>query len=144
MNPNTPLTLPEVRQQLNDAIQRIVELRSVENQLLDNRLTPAEQLELDLRFDDTNQMIFWLGDSLKLNKKPYLLVKTLWQSSKHRAKLEILEKYVWKRSEFNFVPITTIRSLVNRTNKILQKKNFPYRIRTMKKNHREISGFFLK
>jgi hypothetical protein len=32
MNPNTPLTLPEVRQQLNDAIQRIVELQSVENQ----------------------------------------------------------------------------------------------------------------
>ncbi|MDR3110229.1 MAG: hypothetical protein LBU65_11175 [Planctomycetaceae bacterium] len=143
MNSENDLTLPEVRQKIDDTLQTLTTLRGIENVLVQKYLPSDEQVKSILQFDDTKQMVSWVGDAIRLNKMPYLLVKTLWQSPKHRANFNTLEKYVWKRAEDKCVPIATIRSLVNRTNEVLRKNNCPYRIRPVKKK-REISGFSLK
>ncbi|MDR1383916.1 MAG: hypothetical protein LBJ67_08750 [Planctomycetaceae bacterium] len=61
MPSDNSLTLTEVRRQLNEAIQRVVELRCIENQLLDEHLPTNEHTELALQFDDKTRTVSWLG-----------------------------------------------------------------------------------
>ncbi|MDR3108255.1 MAG: hypothetical protein LBU65_01025 [Planctomycetaceae bacterium] len=149
MNPDNNLTLPEIHRQLNEAIQRVAVLRTIENRLMGDCLPVNEQLPIDeivLQFDDTARTVSWLNNSVPLTPKSYLLLKTLWQSPKHRADYETVERNVWeKRSKKECIPAATIKILVYRTNKFLKQNRFPYKIRPAKsKKSKEILGFLLK
>ncbi|GHT41928.1 hypothetical protein FACS189443_4320 [Planctomycetales bacterium] len=52
----------------------------------------AQNEEVPLNFDDVGRTIRWNRGSIRLSKKPYLFVKTLWNAPRHRAEIDTLEK----------------------------------------------------
>lgn len=100
----------------------------------------------ELSFDDNRRRIYWNGGSIKLGKKSYLFVKTLWLGERHRAELAELEENVWTQQVETeaFVARRTISMLVQHTQKNLIEADFPYKIETVKKNSsQELEGFQL-
>jgi DNA-binding response OmpR family regulator len=143
MPSDTPLTLHEIRRKIDNTLQTLVELRGIENGLMQKYLPAAEHIELFLQFDDTAQTVSWFGKVIFLNAKPYLLLKTIWNAPEHCAYLETLEKEVWNCSDNEDVSIETIKSLVKRTNTILETHNAPLKIQPLKCTRTGIDGYRL-
>ena len=107
-------------------------------------LLPDEKPELS--FDDHRRRIYWSGGSLKLGKKSYLFIKTLWLGERHQAEITELEENVWTEQIETeaFVARRTISMLVRHTQKNLTEVNFPYKIETVKNcSNQELKGFRL-
>ena len=100
----------------------------------------------ELSFDDHRRRIYWSGGSVKLGKKSFLFIKTLWQGERHRAEIAELEENVWTQHTETgaFVARRTISMLVRYTEKNLTEANFPYKIEPLKNRfRRELEGFRL-
>jgi DNA-binding response OmpR family regulator len=134
----------EIHLEIDNLIQKLVEMRAEEKELL-RKIPLKEQKTILFRFDDTSRSVSWFGSSIHLNVKPYRLVKTLSQSPTYRANFDTIEKKVWKRGENDFVPLETMKTLIRRTNEVLRSHKFPYKIFPFKSRKTgEILGFILK
>lgn len=102
----------------------------------------------ELHFDDTRRTISWQDHNIRLGRKSYLFIKTLWNDKKHRAGIERVERIVFKVGDGHrkaFLSGNTLRSFVNRLRTELQKQAFPYELKNSRKNStQEIRGYFLK
>ena len=125
-------------------IRRQVEtLRSEQERLLQS-LLPDEEPELS--FADHKRRISWAGGSVKLGKKSYQFVKTIWLGENHQVEFSELEESVWKKqlAEKMFVSLQTVSMLARHTQKNLIEANFPYEIESIKNDSsRELEGFRL-
>ena len=156
----------ELRRQIDDLVEKLAELRKQENEILRQMLSDTEQPEIPLNFDDKSQTVHWFDKSLKLGKKSYLFVKTLWLAPKHRKRTESLEQSVWKsrsrkqsrqvtvrtqngirkvRVVSRFLQRNTLKLFLFRLQNRLQLALFPYKIVPVKdRKTGEIIGFQLK
>ena len=102
--------------------------------------------ESELRFDDHRRRVYWAGGSVKLGKKSYLFVKTLWFGENHQAELAELEENIWtqRSATEGFIARRTVSALVLHTQKNLTEAYFPYEIEAVKNfSSRELEGFRL-
>ena len=123
--------------------RQIDTLRREQEQILQSLLLEAQP---KLFFDDDRRRIYWNGGSVKLGKKSYLFVKTLWQGKHYWAELSELEVNVWMQDPESeqFVARRTISTLVQHTQKNLTEAQFPYKIESVKNlSLRELKGFHL-
>jgi len=125
-------------------ISRQVEaLRSEQERLLQSLLPDSEP---ELYFADHKRRISWASGSVKLGKKSYLFVKTIWLGENHQVEFAELEESVWKKqlAEKIFISLQTVSMLARHTQKNLTEVNFPYEIETIKNDSsRELEGFRL-
>ena len=118
-------------------------LRREQDQIVQSLLPNAEPA---LLFDDHRRRIYWDHGSVKLGKKSYSFVKTLWHGKDRQADLAELEENVWmQRPEMEtFVDLCTVSMLVRHIQKNLHEANFPYEIESVKHiSNRELMGFRL-
>ena len=100
----------------------------------------------ELSFDDQLRRIYWGGGSVKLGKKSYLFIKTLWFGENHQAEIVELEENVWAQQIETkaFVARRTVSMLARHTQKNLTEVNFPYKIEPVKNfSSQELEGFRL-
>jgi hypothetical protein len=118
-------------------------LRREQEQIVQS-LLPDEEPELF--FDDHLRRIYWGCGSVKLGKKAFLFIKTIWLGENHRAEFAELEESVWTQhlETEMFVSRRTVTMLVRHTQKNLTEAHFPYRIEALKNfSNRELEGFRL-
>jgi len=123
--------------------QEIATLRDEQEKILKS-LLPETMPELC--FDDLRRRIYWGGGSVKLGKKSYIFVKTVWLGEDHRAEFADLEENVWMQNSEKkmFVDRSTVAMLVRHTRKNLKEANFPYEIESIKNfSSQELEGFRL-
>jgi len=123
--------------------QQIDALRSEQEKIVRALLPEAKP---ELFFDDHRRRIYWSGGSVKLGKKSYLLVQTIWTGEDHHAEFTEVEENVWlQHAETEmFVHRCAVAMLVRHTQKNLKEANFPYEIETVKNfSSRELEGFRL-
>ena len=123
--------------------QQIDILRGEHEQILQSLLPEAKP---ELCFDDHRRRIHWGGGLIKLGKKSYLFVKTIWFGENHQAELTELEENVWTQhwETETFVDRCTVSMLVRHVQKNLNEANFPYEIEAVKNFFsRELEGFRL-
>ena len=125
-------------------ISRQVEaLQSEQERLLQSLLPDGEP---ELSFADHKRRISWAGGSVKLGKKSYLFVKTIWLGKNHQVEFSEVEESVWKKqlAEKMFISLQTVSMLARHTQKNLIEVNFPYEIESIKNDSsRELEGFRL-
>ena len=118
-------------------------LRREQDKIVQSLLSNTEP---ELVFDDHRRRIYWDSGSVKLGKKSYLFVKTLWNGEDYQADFAELEENVWtQHSESEmFLARRTVSTLVQHTQKNLTEANFPYKIEAVKNfSSRELEGFRL-
>ena len=118
-------------------------LRQEQNRIFQSLLPGGEP---ELFFDDHRRRIYWNGGSIKLGKKAYLFVKTIWCGRERQAEFAELEETVWALCPKTkmFVARRTVSTLVQHTQKNLSEVNFPYKIEAVKNfSSRELEGFRL-
>jgi len=118
-------------------------LREEHGQILQSLLSETKP---ELFFDDPRRQIHWGGGLIKLGKKSYLFVKTIWLGENHQAELTELEENVWTEhlETETFVDRCTVSMLVRHVQKNLNEANFPYKIETVKNFlSKELEGFRL-
>lgn len=123
--------------------RQIDALRREQEQIIRSLLPESEP---ELFFDDMRRRIYWGGGSVKLGKKAYFFIKTVWLGENHRADFAELEENVWTQHVETemFVARRTVSMLVQYTQKNLTEANFPYRIETLKNfSNQELEGFRL-
>ena len=123
--------------------QEMAALRLEQERILQSLLPDSDP---ELFFDDRRRRIYWGTGSVKLGKKSYLFIKTLWQGKDHLAEFAELEECVWtQRTETKmFVDRSTVTMLVRHTQKNLTEANFPYKIEAVKNfSNQELKGFRL-
>jgi len=128
---------------LLEIIRQISSLCQELQQCLQSLLPETEQ---ELLFNDDRRRIYWDGGSVKLGKKSYLFIKTIWQGENHQAEFAELEENVWMQDSKpeTFVARRTVSTLVQHTQKNLEEANFPYKIEPIKNFPcRELVGFRL-
>jgi hypothetical protein len=134
---NTPLCrLLEINRQMES-------LRTEQERLLQSLLPDGKP---ELFFADHKRRISWSGGSVKLGKKSYLFVKTVWLGENHQVEFSELEETVWKKqlAEKMFISLQTVSMLVRHTQKNLTEVGFPYEIESLKNDSsRELEGFRL-
>ena len=136
-----------------DAGQRLYRLLEISQEMADLQREQSQILQSlipgtvpELFFDDQRRRIYWGGGSVKLGKKSYLFVKTVWLGEGHQAEFAELEENVWMRHAETemFVDRSTVAMLVRHTQKNLTEANFPYEIEGIKNfSSRELEGFRL-
>jgi len=100
----------------------------------------------ELFFDDPRRRIYWGNGSVKLGKKSYIFVKTVWLGEDHKAEFADLEENVWIQNTEKkmFVDRSTVAMLVRHAQKNLTEANFPYEIESIKNfSSQELEGFRL-
>ena len=123
--------------------RQIESLRSEQDRLLQSLLPSAEP---ELIFDDNRCRIGWQSGSVKLGKKSYRFVKTIWLGENHQVEFSEVEENVWGKQleKKMFVPLSTVAMLVRHTQKNLTEAHFPYKIESIKNfSSRELEGFRL-
>jgi len=128
------------------AIGRQIESLRNEQERLIRSLLPDGELEL--YFDDHKRRISWASGSVKLNKKFYLFIKTIWLGKNHQVKFSELEESVWNKQLEEkgkmFISLQTVSMLLQHAQKKLAKANFPYEIEPLKNNSSHgLEGFRL-
>jgi hypothetical protein len=156
----------ELRRQIDEHVAKLAELRTKENELIQQMLSGTALPEVPLQFDDETQTVKWWDTSLKLGGKSYLFIKTLWQAPRHRKRMEGLEQSVWKsrgrrqnrqvtvrtkhgirnvKVSARFLSRNTLKLFLFRLQNRLGSAHFPYRIVPLKnKKSTEIVGYCLK
>ena len=122
---------------------QIESLRYEQERLLQSLLPSAEP---ELFFDDNRHRIGWRSGSVKLGKKSYRFVKTIWLGENHQVEFSELEENIWGQQlkKKMFVPLSTVAMLVRHTQKNLTEAHFPYKIEPIKNfSSRELEGFRL-
>jgi DNA-binding response OmpR family regulator len=138
----------EIWSEIDSHLQQIHDLR-VEEQTIIHALIPIwECSDIPLEFDDNAQTIRWYGGLIRLSKKPYLLLKTLWTGKNHRATITRVERRVWNAGTRKrpFIERHTLCTLINRVQKTLKENRLPYKIKTLKTKKiptQEIKGYQL-
>jgi len=131
-------------------LRRLIEVHSQldtlrrELERIVRQITPDVKPELS--FNDLRRRIYWNGGSVKLGKKSYSFVKTLWLGKRHQAELAELEENVWTQQIETeaFIARCTISMLVRHTQKNLIEAGFPYKIEPVKNfSSLELEGFQL-
>ena len=125
-------------------ISRQIESLRCEQERLLQSLFPNTEPELS--FDDNRRRIGWRSGSVKLGKKSYRFVKTIWLGENHQVEFAELEENVWGQQlkKKMFVPLSTVAMLVRHTQKNLTEAHFPYKIEPIKNfSSRELVGFRL-
>ena len=123
--------------------QEIAALRQEQEKILQSLLPDTMP---ELFFDDLRRRISWGGGSVKLGKKSYFFVKTVWLGENHQAEFADLEENVWIQNTEKrmFVDRSTVAMLVRHTRKNLTEANFPYEIESIKNfSSQELEGFRL-
>ena len=125
--------------------QQIITLCKEQERLLQVFLPDGKQV---LSFVDHKRQISWAGGTVKLGKKSYQFVKTLWLGENNQVEFSELEKSVWEKQleEKEKKPISplTVSKLVQDTQENLVEANFPYEIETLKnESSQELEGFRL-
>jgi len=131
--------------QILEISQQVVSLCKEQERLLQSFLPDGEQ---GLSFVDHKRRISWAGGSIKLCKKSYLFVKTIWLGKNHQVEFSELEESVWNKQLEEkgkiFISLQTVSMLVQHTQKNLAESNFPYEIEPLKNNsNQELEGFRL-
>jgi len=131
---------------------RILEISRQINSLCNEQERLIQSLlpdgNLELYFDDNKYRISWGSGYVKLGKKFYLFVKTIWLGKNHQVEFSELEESVWNKQREEkgkmFISQQTIPMLVQDTQKKLEEANFPYEIESLKNNSsQELEGFRL-
>ncbi|MDR1492095.1 MAG: hypothetical protein LBT05_05185 [Planctomycetaceae bacterium] len=127
-------TYPEIRQEINHLLQRFATVLTEEDEILRQTLPESEIAEVPLQCDDAKKTISWFDSSLRLSRKQYLLIKTLWESENHKADLTEIEEIVWEKELQGKIAIErhAILTLVSRVQTKLEQKSFPYQIEAHK------------
>jgi len=156
----------ELRRQIDELVEKLTELRALENEVVRQMFSDSEQPEIPLQFDDSTKTVRWLDKSLKLGGKSYLFIKTLWNAPRHRKKIESLEQSVWKSKgrkksrqitvktakgvrkvniSSRFLSQNTLKLFLFRLQNRLRSAQFPYKITPLKNRiSAEIVGYGLK
>ncbi|MDR1491238.1 MAG: hypothetical protein LBT05_00715 [Planctomycetaceae bacterium] len=90
-------TYPEIRQKINRYVRRLVTLLAEKDKIIRQTLPKSKNAEIPLQFNDSKRTISWLGGSMRLALKSYLLVKTLWNGENHKMDLTEIEEIVWEK-----------------------------------------------
>jgi len=135
---------------VNTRLYRLIEigdqidaLRREQNRIFQSLLPEGEP---ELFFDDHRRRIYWDSGSVKLGKKAYLFIKTIWFGKERQAEFAELEETVWAPCPKTkmFVARRTVSTLVHHTQKNLSEVDFPYKIEALKNfSSRELEGFRL-
>ncbi|MDR0335974.1 MAG: hypothetical protein LBI18_02685 [Planctomycetaceae bacterium] len=140
------LRLFEIRNKIDNLLDQVDLLRAEEWSIVQLLIPETKCCEEPLDFNDTKRIICWHNGMIRVGPKMYRLIKTLWNSKKHRASLEKIEQNVWNlgRPKKLFIDRHTIFTLICRAQKELKKHHFPYEIITGKNfSTQEIKGFRL-
>ncbi|MDR1268084.1 MAG: hypothetical protein LBK82_01035 [Planctomycetaceae bacterium] len=125
--------LSEIWKERETLLQRLSELQIEEWTIIQVSVSGKEFPVVRLDFNDVTQTIRWQGHLLRLAKKPYWFVKTLWAAKHHRATISKIERCVWKsKTKKIFIERHAVCTMINRTQKKLDEAAFPYKIRTLK------------
>jgi DNA-binding response OmpR family regulator len=125
--------LSEIWNERETLLQRLSELQIEEWTIIQVSVAKAEFPVVRLEFNDVTQTISWQGHLLRLAKKSYLFIKTLWAAKRYRATISKIERHVWKtKPKKFFIERHAICTMINRTQKKLEEAAFPYKIRTLK------------
>jgi DNA-binding response OmpR family regulator len=125
--------LSEILSEMGSLVHRLSELQTEGQTIVQTYSLDEEFPVVALDFDDATQTIAWNGHLLRLAKKSYWLVKTLWTAKRQRATITKLEGCVWKGKKRKvFIERHAICSMINRTQKKLEEAAFPYKIKTLK------------
>jgi DNA-binding response OmpR family regulator len=125
--------LSEIWNENDTLIQRLSTLRVEERTVILALISQKKCPIVRLNFNDVMQTIDWYSHSVRLAKKPYLLMKILWTAKNHRATISKIEGSVWQtKTKKGFIERHTICTLINRTQKKLAEAAFPYKIKTLK------------
>ena len=125
-------------------ISRQIDVLRQEQERIFQLLLP--DTEPDLFFDDDKRRIYWSGGSVKLGKKSYAFVKTLWHGKDRCADLAELEENVWMKypETETFIDRCTVTMLARHTQKNLNEVHFCYEIESVKNpSNQELTGFRL-
>jgi DNA-binding response OmpR family regulator len=146
MHSDIPLTLAEVRNQIDYHIRSLYELRILENEKLNETLSADFHSEIILTFDDKNYTISWLGKTQRFSPQRYRLLNVLWNAPNRQMNYDEFECAIWQHNTGCFFKKSnTVKSAIDRTNRFLRKNSCPYQIcRCKDENSQEISSFFLK
>ena len=120
-------------------------LRSEQERLIQSLLPDGD---LELYFDDHKRRISWASGSVKLGKKFYLFVKTIWLGKNHQVEFSELEASEWNKQREEkgkmFISQQTVSMLVQHTQENLAEAGFPYEIESLKNDsNQELEGFRL-
>jgi len=127
-------------------ISRQIESLHSEQERLIQSLLPDGDLEL--YFDDNKRRISWGSGSVKLGKKFYLFVKTIWLGKNHQVEFSELEGSEWNKQREEkgkmFISQQTVSMLVQHAQENLAEAGFPYEIESLKNDpSQELEGFRL-
>jgi DNA-binding response OmpR family regulator len=125
--------LSEILNEIDTLLQRISELQIEERTIIQSSVSEEGFSVVPLNFNDKTRTIGWYGHSVRLTKKPYRLLKTLWTAKRHRATILKIESRVWKgEMQKGFIERHAICTLISRTQKKLEEAACPYKIKTLK------------
>jgi hypothetical protein len=139
------ITIEKRLPRLLEISRQMETLRSEQERLIQSLLPDGD---LELYFDDHKRRISWASGSVKLGKKFYLFVKTIWLGKNHQVEFSELEESEWnKQREAKgkmFISQQTVSMLVQHTQQNLAESDFPYAIEPLKNNSSdELEGFRL-
>ncbi len=118
--------LLEIRRELEVHHHAIETLRTEEGRLL------AAVMRLpgpELRFDADGKTVRWQTASVRVSKKAWRFLETLWKSPKRRARTNRLGRYVWNDE---LVRDNNISVFVTRLNETLRNAGCPYEIKSIR------------
>jgi len=138
-------TVLEISHDIDYHSKELVKLSAEIASVLNNSGTKPE-----LFFDEQKHTIRWRAvdyaggsGSIKLSKKQFALIKTLWNGEDQAATLDKIEEAVYSETE-SFVKKQTLLMLVSRARNSVIGSGFPYEIERIKNAETaELSGYQL-
>ncbi|MCL2744645.1 MAG: helix-turn-helix domain-containing protein [Planctomycetaceae bacterium] len=134
--------LLEIQKEIRTHSEQVIQLCDEAATLLN-----CSETEPELVFDDEKRTIKWEGSYVKLSKKQFVFIKTLWNGKNHTATLDEIEETVWYQTvpaKKMFLVKNTIFALVNRLRNSVIVAEFPYHIESVRiDSDVELSGYRL-
>ncbi|MDR3108654.1 MAG: winged helix-turn-helix domain-containing protein [Planctomycetaceae bacterium] len=139
--------LLEIHRKVDIHLQEVLKLRSEEAAILEMIQNQSKETVTDLFFDEQRQTIRWADGMVKLSRKQFSLMKTLWNNDERTETLAEIESSIWNEvgsEDKPFVEKNTIFALVSRLRNSVSDVGFPYEIVGVKNSETsELQGYCL-
>jgi DNA-binding response OmpR family regulator len=139
--------LLEIHHKIEICLQEVFTLRSEEAAILEMIQQQNRETAFELSFDERGRTIRWTGGMLKLSRKQFSLIKTIWNNGKRTETLDEIELAIWHDAgtdEKPFIGKNTLFALISRLRNSVSAINFPYEIESVKDGFTgELQGYRL-
>ena len=122
--------LLEIQKEEQDLMTRLLALSREREEILTGTVRTDGAL---LTFEPKRRIIRWNGGDIRLGKKGYKFIESLYFAKKRRLKIPTLEYKVWGEKVINR---NTFRRFTHDLSTLLEKAKFPYRLIPAKSKER--------